>query len=168
MHVPTTTPQQEADVPALASLTPPIGSRFSGTSHLDHFCDPGTTGYRPPSARLLIEQARQALIDAQYARNPGERYAQAHLAALRAAAAVLAVRARPRRRAAPKSAWTLVSTVAPELSEWAAFFAAASATRAAVEAGIPRLVTDRDADDMVRQAGQFLTIAWRSATKAVR
>ena len=129
MHVPTTTPQQEADVPALASLTPPIGSRFSGTSHLDHFCDPGTTGYRPPSARLLIEQARQALIDAQYVRNPGERYAQAHLAA---------------------------------------FFAAASATRAAVEAGIPRLVTDRDADDMVRQAGQFLTIAWRSATKAVR
>jgi hypothetical protein len=169
MHVPITTPQQEADVPAAVSLTSPTGPRFSGgPSHPDYFCDPGTTGYCPPSVRLLIEQARRALIDAEYARHPGERYAQAHLAALRAAAAVLAVRARPRRRAAPKSAWTLLGTVAPELAEWAAFFAAASATRAAVEAGVHRLVTDRDADDMVRQAGQFLTIAWRSATKAVR
>ena len=167
MHVLTTTPQ-EADVPAAVSLTSPIGPWFGGPGHLHHSSDPGTAGCCSPSARLLIEQARQALIDAHYARYPGERYARAHLAALRAAAAVLAVRARPRRRAAPRSAWTLLSTVAPELAEWAAFFAAASATRAAVEAGVHRLVTDRDADDMVRQAGQFLTIAWRSATKAVR
>jgi hypothetical protein len=168
MHVPVTTPQEEADVPAVASLTSHIAPRFSTADHLGCSSDPGTTGYCPPSARLLIDEARQALIDAEYARNPGERYTRAHLAALRATAAVLAVRARPRRRAAPTSAWTLLSTVAPELSEWAAFFAAGSATRAAVQAGIHRLVTDRDADDMVRQAGQFLTIAWRSATKAVR
>ncbi len=168
MHVPITTPQQEADVPAVTSLTSPIGPRSSGTGHSGHSCDPGTTGYCPPSARLLLQQARQALVDAEYTRHPGERYVKAHLAALRAAAAVLAVRARPRRRAGPTIAWTLLSTITPELAEWAAFFAGASATRAAVEAGIHRLVTDRDADDMVRQAGQFLTIAWRSATKAVR
>jgi hypothetical protein len=113
--------------------------------------------------RILIEQARQALIDAEYTTHPVERYVQAHLAALRAAAAVLAARARPRRRAAPTSAWTLLSTVAPELAEWAAFFAATSVTRAAAEAGVHRLVTHRDADDMVRQSGQFLTLAWRSA-----
>jgi hypothetical protein len=154
-------------VPTAASLTSPIGPRFSG-SHLHHSRDPGTTDYCPPSACLLIEQARQALVEADYARCPGERYSRAHLAALRAAAAVLAVRARSRQRDAAKSAWTLLSTVAPELAEWAAFFDAASATRAAVEAGVHRLVTDRDADDMVRQAGQFLTVAWRSATKAVR
>jgi SAV_6107-like HEPN len=159
---------EEADVPAVASLTSHIRPRFSGTGHSGYSRDPGTTDYCLPSARFLIDQAREALIDAEYARHPGERYTQAHLAALRAAAAVLAVRARPRRRAAPTSAWTLLSIVAPELSEWAAFFAAGSATHAAVQAGAHRLVTDRDADDMVRQAGQFLTIAWQSATKAVR
>jgi hypothetical protein len=97
-----------------------------------------------------------------------ERYAQAHLAALRAAAAVLAVRARPRRRAQPTSAWTVLTTVAPELAEWSAFFAAASATRAAAQAGVRHLVTNRDADDMVRQAGQFLILARRSATRTFR
>jgi hypothetical protein len=113
----------------------------------------------------LIEQARQTLTDAEYATRPVERYAKAHLAALRAAAAVLAARARPRRRVAPTSAWTLLGTVAPELAEWAAFFAAASVTRAAAEAGVHRLVTSRDADDMVRQSGQFVSLARRSATR---
>jgi hypothetical protein len=97
-----------------------------------------------------------------------ERYAQAHVAALRAAAAGLAARTRPRRRAQPTSAWTLLTTVAPELAEWSAFFAAASATRAAAQAGAHRLVTNRDADDMVRQAGQFLILARGSATRTIR
>jgi hypothetical protein len=97
-----------------------------------------------------------------------ERYAQAHLAALRAAAAVLAARTQPRRRAQPTSAWTLLTTVAPELAEWSAFFAATSATRAAAQAGVHRLVTNREADDMVRQAGQFLILARGSATRTFR
>jgi hypothetical protein len=97
-----------------------------------------------------------------------DRYAQAHLAALRAAAAVLATRTRLRRRAQPTSAWTLLPTVAPELAEWSAFFAAASATRAAAQAGAHRLVTNRDADDMVRQAGQFLILAKCAATRSFR
>jgi hypothetical protein len=94
-----------------------------------------------------------------------DRYAQAHRAALRAAAAVLAGGTRPRRRGQPTNVWTLLTAVAPELAEWSAFFAAASATRAAAEAGVRRLVTDRDADDMVRQAGQFFALAQRSATR---
>jgi hypothetical protein len=106
--------------------------------------------------RILLEQARQGLLDAEYAARPVDRYAQAHLAALRAAAAVLAARTRPRRRARPTSAWVLLPAVAPELAEWSAFFAATSATRAAAEAGVHRLVTARDADDLVRQAGEFL------------
>lgn len=151
-------------MPAVASYTPSIGPRYDGPRH----CDSESNGQCPPNARVLLEQARQTLIDAEYATHPVERYVQAHLAALRGAAAVLAARARPRRRAVPTSAWTLLSTVAPELSEWAAFFASASATRAAAEAGVHRLVTHRDADDMVRQSGQFLTLAWRSATRTLR
>ncbi|MGH3776838.1 MAG: SAV_6107 family HEPN domain-containing protein [Pseudonocardiaceae bacterium] len=113
----------------------------------------------PFAVRTLFDQARQVLVDAEYAAHPVDRYAQAHLAALRAAAAVLAARARPRRRSRPTSAWVLLATVAPELAEWSAFFAATSATRSAAEAGARRLVTSRDADDLLRQAGEFLTVA---------
>ncbi|MGQ0773003.1 MAG: SAV_6107 family HEPN domain-containing protein [Pseudonocardiales bacterium] len=118
----------------------------------------------PPAVHALIEQARQGLFDAECATHPVDRYAQAHLAALRAAAAVLAARAQPRRRARPTSAWVLLPMVAPEFAEWSAFFAAASATRAAAEAGVRRLVTTRDADDLVRHAGEFLSLVERAVS----
>jgi hypothetical protein len=54
--------------------------------------------------------------------------------------------------------WRLLAEVAPELAEWAAFFASCSDTRAAAEAGIARLVGRRDADDLLRQAEQFVGI----------
>ncbi|HVE95485.1 MAG TPA: SAV_6107 family HEPN domain-containing protein [Pseudonocardiaceae bacterium] len=114
--------------------------------------------------RTLFEQAQKALLDAEYAVHPVDRYAQAQLAALRAAAAVLAARARPRRRSQPVNAWVLLAKVAPELAEWSAFFVATSATRSAAEAGVRHLVTSRDADDLVRQAGEFLTLAQHAAS----
>jgi len=117
----------------------------------------------PASAIALLGQARRGLTAAEAAEEAAERYATAHLAALRAAAAVVAVRARPdRRRARPVSVWALLASVAPELREWASFFAAGSRTRAAVEAGVTRLVSARDADDLVRQAGDFIGLAERA------
>ena len=124
--------------------------------------------HRPAAAVTLLEQARHSLVDAEYARRPAERYAGAHLAALRGAAAVLAARARPRRRSRPASAWVLLADVAPELGEWATFFAAGSGTRVAAQAGVNRLVTARDADDLVRQTGQFLELADRVVSGCVR
>jgi hypothetical protein len=118
--------------------------------------------------RALLEQARQGVLDAEYAERPVDRYAQAQLAALRAAAAVLAARARPRRRGRPINAWLLLPTVAPELAEWAEFFASTSATRAAAEAGVHRLVTGRDADDLVRHAGEFLAQVERALSRTSR
>jgi SAV_6107-like HEPN len=116
----------------------------------------------PASAVALIEQARRGLVTAADILDAPERYAQAHLAALRAAAAVVAVRSRPDgRRSRPLSVWALLSSVAPELREWAAFFAAGSQTRAAVQAGVTRLVSSRDADDLVRQSGEFIELAER-------
>ena len=90
----------------------------------------------------------------------GLRYAAAHLAALRAAAAVLAARARPvpARRSKVTSVWDLLVLVAPELGEWAVFFAGAAVKRAAAEAGIPRVVTAREADDLLRAAEEFVTL----------
>ncbi|MGH3709913.1 MAG: SAV_6107 family HEPN domain-containing protein, partial [Pseudonocardiaceae bacterium] len=126
------------------------------------------TSHCPSSVRILFEQARQGLLDAEYAERPLDRYAQAHRAALRAAAAVLAAQTLPRRRRRPTSAWVLLATVAPELAEWSRLFAASSATRAAAEAGVAHLVTARDADDLVRQAVEFLPLAWQAAARTSR
>lgn len=111
----------------------------------------------PQAARDLLADASRGLGRAIRATEAGDRYAAAHLAALRAAAAVLAARARPV-RGRRGSAWELISRVAPEFSEWAAFFAAGSAKRQAAEAGLHRLVTPREADDMVRQVATFLDL----------
>lgn len=118
----------------------------------------------PPSRSVvtLLESARDGLREAQRADTPAERFRLAHLSALRSAAAVLAARARTRRSARPTDAWTLLTSVAPEYGEWAAFFAAHSATRSAVEAGARSRVGQRDADDMVRQADLFLALVTRT------
>ena len=52
----------------------------------------------------------------------------------------------------------LLAEVAPELEEWASFFAAGAAKRAAAEAGSTRAVTEREADDLVREADRFLAV----------
>jgi hypothetical protein len=116
-----------------------------------------------PAALDLIALARRGLVEADMVSQPAERYASAHLAALRAAAAVLAARAkpvaaRPGRARRPASAWALLTEVAPELSEWSAFFAAGAGKRAAAEAGLSRAVTAREADDLRRDAETFLAV----------
>ncbi len=111
------------------------------------------------SVRDLLGMAHTGLSDASTMGPDGLRYATAHLAALRAAAAVLAARATPKpgvRRAAPTSVWVLLPQVAPELADWATTFADTAGKRAAAEAGIPRVVTATEADDMVRTAGMFV------------
>lgn len=139
---------------------------------------PPTTGARVPAQRRpppsppvsraalgLLRQAADGLVDAHRVDDPLLRYPAAYLAALRAAAAVLAVRASPQpRRGASRNAWQLLADVAPEYAEWAAYFASCSRTRAAAEAGIARLVSRRESDDLLRQAEQFVGIV----TEAVR
>lgn len=132
----------------------------------------------PPEAVGLLTQARQGLDEARGLELPNDRYATAHLAALRTAAAVLAVRARPgpdpyrtsgssgspprrARREPIRSAWELLPEVAPELGEWSMLFAAGAHRRARAEAGIRGAVSRRDADDLLRDAGMFLRIVER-------
>jgi SAV_6107-like HEPN len=117
-----------------------------------------TTLARPPvstAARMLLERSRAGLLQSCDARLCGERYVTAHLAALRAAAAVLAVRSRPGGRGGPRSVWEVLPRLAPELGEWAAFFASTASRRAAIEAGRTDVVTPREADDLLRDAEAF-------------
>jgi hypothetical protein len=117
----------------------------------------------------LLAQAEHGLAAAELEEDPARRFADAYLAALRAAAALLAMRGRPHRaRSRPMSVWTLLSSVAPELREWAAFFASCSATRASVQAGITRTVSTRSADDLVRQSSQFLDLVTRAIRGTAR
>jgi hypothetical protein len=108
----------------------------------------------------LLRLARHGLAEAAQTRPDGLRFATAHLAALRAAAAILAARAKPApgRRSRVTSVWALLVLVAPEFSEWATFFAAGASKRAAAEAGIPRVVSTREADDLLRAAEQFVGV----------
>lgn len=113
-----------------------------------------------PAVRDLLADAGRGLGRAVCAVDVADRYAAAHLAALRAAAALIAARARPT-RGRRGSVWQLLPTVAPDLAEWAAYFAAGSAKRQAAQAGISRLIPAREADDIVRQASAFLGLVER-------
>src|SRR6266487_1729011 len=73
-----------------------------------------------PSALALLSSARQGLAGAEDEASAGGRYVAAHLAALRAAAAVVA---------------------------------------ATAEAGLPCAVSLREADDLLRDAETFLSLA---------
>ncbi|MGW7492598.1 SAV_6107 family HEPN domain-containing protein [Streptomyces sp. NPDC054786] len=119
----------------------------------------------PPAALDLLAQAQQGLDEAQTLPTPNEQFATAHLAALRTAAAVLAVRGRPettvRGRQRIRSAWEVLPEVAPELAEWSALFAAGAARRAKAEAGIAGAAGRRDADDLLRDAAMFLRLVER-------
>jgi hypothetical protein len=115
-----------------------------------------------PSALALLQSARHGLAAAEEERSAGKRYATAHLAALRAAAAVVAARGEPAgaiRRRRPPSVWELLPKVEPKLGDWAAFFAAGAGKRAAAEAGLPSAVSPGEADDLLRDAETFVTVA---------
>lgn len=117
-----------------------------------------------PAALDLLAQAHLGLAEAAGLDAPHERYATAHLAALRTAAAVLAARGRPeesRRRRRIRSVWEVLPEVAPELSEWGALFAAGADRRARADAGIATAASAEDADDLVRAVTMFVRLVER-------
>ena len=62
-----------------------------------------------PTVLSMLQSARRGLAEAADESAPGARYVTAHLAALRAAAAVVAARGEPRsRRRKPHSVWELL------------------------------------------------------------
>lgn len=109
----------------------------------------------------LLSCAGESLAAAHMATTVPGRSAGTKLAVLRAAAAVLCVRGRsPRGHAGgPVDVWHLLPRVAPELTEWADFFAAVlpeGGSRPGVGAAGPMSV--READDLLRQGEEFVRI----------
>ncbi|MFB9377679.1 SAV_6107 family HEPN domain-containing protein [Kineococcus gynurae] len=109
-----------------------------------------------PTALDLLERSEAELRAAVTAEDAAGRYVHAHLAALRAAAAVVAVHGRPagRRRAGPRSVWEMLPLVHPELGGWAPVFAATAARRAALEAG-RAVVDEQGATELLGHARRF-------------
>src|SRR5262249_34591448 len=103
-----------------------------------------------PTALALLESARHGLVSAADESSAGGRYVAAHLAALRAAAAIVAARPAPgtgRRRKGPSSVWELLPRVEPALAGAAAFFAAGAGERACGGAGLAPAASGRAGDD---------------------
>jgi hypothetical protein len=126
-----------------------------------------TLPHRTPVELIIL--ARRGLAEARTTSTHSQRYATAHLAALRAAAAMLAARARPApvRRRRITSVWVLLAMVAPELGEWSAFFSAGAAKRSAAEAGIAR-ITGEEADQLIAHVGQFIDLVQDTLGLAVQ
>ena len=137
-----------------------------------------------------LQRARSSLAEAELAPRPSDRYLAAHLAALRVVAVVLSHRAPPTtgrlngrtrngrsqnssaqnssaqngrsQNGRRQNAWRMLAEVAPELAEWAAFFAATEPKRDAIRAGATSIVSEREADDLVRDAEAFLRVVERA------
>jgi hypothetical protein len=110
----------------------------------------------PLTATDLLERSRATLESACRAVDTAERHREAYLGALRAGAALVAARTRPMPRVRPRSVWQTLLEAAPELGEWATFFAASSRQQALADRG--GWVSAREADDLLRQSEMFLRI----------
>ena len=119
----------------------------------------------PPAALDLLAQARGGLDEAADLDTPNERYATAHLAALRTAAAVLAARGRPEAtvRAAPAHPQRLGGAARDRArtDRVERPVRLGAAPRARAEAGIQGAAGSRDADDLLRDVAMFLRLVER-------
>ncbi len=115
-----------------------------------------------PSALALLESARHGLADAGDTPDPGGKYVAAHLAALRAAAAVVTAKAEPgqgRRRSAPRSVWELLPRVEPDAGRVGRVLRRRGREAGRRRGGLSRAVSASEADDLLRDAEIFLSLA---------
>ena len=116
-----------------------------------------------PSALALMESARHGLAAAEDEPNRGRQVRE------RAPGGVCArrppswprgpSRLAARRRRGRRACGSCCRRSSPALREWAAFFAAGAAKRAAAEAGLPRAVSAHEADELLRDAAAFVSLA---------
>lgn len=126
---------------------------------------PGPRGATAASALELVERSRADLLQACHSRGIAQRYQHSQLAAMRAAAALVSARAVPTGQARPRSLWDLLPSVAPELTEWAGFFAAVTSRHPSLAGSVPAVpgqITAREADDLLRQAETFVELVCRA------
>ncbi len=111
----------------------------------------------------MLARADAELLAAQFSAEAWERFTHAHLAAVRAAAAVVAARGRPAGRGAPRTVWEMLGLVAPDMTRWAALFADAARLRADLEAGRFDAVSAARAEQALCDAEDFVDLARAAA-----
>ncbi|MCA5893161.1 colicin transporter [Isoptericola sp. NEAU-Y5] len=116
---------------------------------------PPARGGTDPEVDRLLARSDAELAAAATASDPAERFEHGHLAALRAAAAVVALRGRPSPRTGARSVWDMLARVEPDLAPWAGYFASGARLRVAIEAGHGEQVTARRAAELVACAEDF-------------
>ena len=72
---------------------------------------------------------------------------------------MVAARGTPSGRRAPRTVWSMLGVVAPELGSWSTYFAEAAALRSAVDAGRFELVGPARAEEAVCAAEDFVDAA---------
>ncbi|WP_164545060.1 SAV_6107 family HEPN domain-containing protein [Antribacter gilvus] len=108
-----------------------------------------------PAVKELLRRADAELAAAAAADDPGDRFVHGHLAAIRSAAAVVALRGRPTRRSGARTVWEMLAHVEPDLAAWSGYFASGARLRAAVDAGRSGEVEPARADELVACAEDF-------------
>ncbi|WP_402467956.1 SAV_6107 family HEPN domain-containing protein [Isoptericola aurantiacus] len=114
-------------------------------------------GHVPTPERVvrLLARADSELAAAAGASAPAERFAHAHLAALRSAAAVVALHGGTPARGRARPVWELLTRVEPELAAWSVYFASGARLRARVDAGRDEDVSAARADELLACAEDF-------------
>ena len=119
--------------------------------------------FLPATTHVYLVRSAESLDEAASSTDSAVRFANAHVAALRAAAAWLAARSKPaagKRRS--RNAWVLLAATSEEMSGWANYFAAGAAKRAAAEAGATAAVSRAEADTLIEAADRFLAVVEES------
>jgi hypothetical protein len=109
----------------------------------------------PAEVARLLARADASAAASSASGDAAERFLHAHLAALRSAAAVVALRGRPSRRSGARSVWDMLALVEPGLAAWSGYFASGARLRAAVDAGHGEEVAPERADELVACAEDF-------------
>lgn len=122
------------------------------SDHISHF-------HRGTGPKALLERADHLLVEAGVESAPSDRFLTAYLAALRGAAAVIALVAPApsvRRRRGTGGAWQTMARLAPEFTMWSDYFAEYSPLRAAIMAGVSRPMPSERADEFFARVTAFL------------
>lgn len=114
----------------------------------------------PKASVELIQLAGAGVAAAAVVPVAQQRFNAAYLSALRAAAAMVAMRA-PKSGRRISSVWELLTCIAPELGEWARLFQFRGSQRTTAASASARVST-READDLLRDAAAFVRLVARS------
>lgn len=110
------------------------------------------------NSHSLLRRAHGELDEANRRTAPQEQFLGAHMAALKGAAAALAIggpNGQSKRRRL-RSAWVQLEELGEQWHPWVIYYEASARTRAALSSGLLREIGSEQAQDALRVTGRFL------------